>query len=191
MVKLAAFGDSNTRFRFEYTGDPSRPRDAWPGLLEALLRQEGRDVTIENQGFPSEGIAFGRAYFEALTRGADGVILAFGTNDIKLPEATLESFLADLGDILDRNGARPILVLSIPWMEDGWHFYGAQGRLPAWNRGIAGLCREKGAGFLDLGPVLDGREELYYDEPKKHLTGEGQRLVAQAIWESGLLKTDL
>ncbi len=190
MVKLVAFGDSNTRFRFEYTGDPSQPRDAWPGLLETFLRQEGRAVTVENQGFPGEGIAFGRAYFESLARDADGVILAFGTNDIKLPEATLENFLAHLGHILDQNGPRPILVLSIPWMEDGWHFYGDQKRLPTWNRGIANLCREKGADFLDLGPVLNGREELYYDAPKKHLTAEGQRLVALTIWRSGLLKTD-
>ena len=182
-MKWIAFGDSNTRYWLGAYSWPGPIEEAWPARLEGLCRAQGADLTVVNEGYPGEEIAFARAQFDGLTQGADRVILAFGTNNIKMPESTLEAYLSYLKRILEQNGQRPMLVLSILWFGEGYGFPGAQERLPEWNGAIRELCGQYGALFLDTTEHFLEQFQLYNDKPVRHLNSEGQALLAQLIFQ--------
>lgn len=178
-MTLTAFGDSNTRYWLGARGEPGPLSQAWPARLEALLRQNGAAVTVRNEGWPGGETAFARREFPRRTAGADGVILAFGTNDIKLPQAGLADYLAHMEAIFRENGGRPLLVLSILWFAYGYGFSGSQARLPAWNGALADLCRRCAVPFWDTTPRFQGRTEWYNDSPPHHLNAAGQAVLAE------------
>lgn len=178
---FTAFGDSNTRYWLGPLGGPGPLSLAWPARLEQMLRQEGTEVVLRNEGWPGGQTAFARREFLHLTAGSDGAILAFGTNDIKLPEATLKEYLEHMEAILRKNGGRPLLVLSILWFDYGYGFFGSQARLPEWNRALAGLCRRYGVPFWDTTPRFEGRTAWYNDSPPHHLNAIGQEVLAEEV----------
>ena len=180
-MKLVAFGDSNTRYWLGDEGWPGPLEDSWPLLLEGLLRSKGREVTVVNEGWPGGETAFAHRKFTHLTGGADGVILAFGTNDIKLPESRLEDYLAHMEGIFRANGERPLLVLSILWFARGYGFYRSQERLPQWNGALARLCRDYGVAFWDTTERFRDHTEWYNDHPPHHLNAQGQRVLAEEV----------
>ena len=180
-MTFTAFGDSNTRYWLGDAGDPGPRSQAWPARLEALLQQEGRDASVRNEGWPGGGTAFARREFRRLTEGSDGAILAFGTNDIKLPESSLADYLAHMEAILLENGGRPLLVLSILWFEYGYGFPGSQARLPEWNGALAALCRRHGVPFRDTTPRFQGQTQWYNDHPPHHLNAAGQAVLAEEV----------
>ena len=183
-MKLAAFGDSNTRYWLGNEGVAGPLREAWPARLEALLRADGKEVTVSNKGWPGAGIALARSQVGRMTWNADAVILSFGTNDIKLPEAVLEDFIGSLDTILKANGSRPLLVLSILWFGRGYGFSGSQDRLPEWNGAAEALCRQRGAHFWDTTSLFEGQLQFYNDHPVHHLNGAGQARFAQSVYEA-------
>lgn len=180
---ITAFGDSNTRYWLSATQEPGPPEQAWPALVEKALRAEGRRVRVVNEGWPGGETSFAKAQFERRTLGAGGVILAFGTNDIKRPEATAEAYRADLEGILKRNGHRPMLVLSILWFDRGYGFLGSQDRLAVWNGIAKELCEAYGAPFWDTTPWFERQLQYYGDCPAHHLNAAGQERMAQAVLE--------
>lgn len=183
MKRLVAFGDSNTRYWLGSKGEPGPLGAAWPARLEGLLREAGAEVSVENAGVPGGGTADAREDFGRVTAGADAVILAFGTNDVKRPEAALEGYTADLEAIFRQNGARPLLALSILWFDRGYGFDGSQARLAPWNGAAGALCRRHGVRFLDTTEVFAGHTAWYNDRPAHHLTAEGQERLARAVFE--------
>ena len=153
-MKWIAFGDSNTRYWLGAYSWPGPIEEAWPARLEGLCRAQGADLTVVNEGYPGEEIAFARAQFDGLTQGADRVILAFGTNNIKMPESTLEAYLSYLKRILEQNGQRPMLVLSILWFGEGYGFPGAQERLPGAVRAVRSALPGHHRAFPGAVPAL-------------------------------------
>ncbi len=189
-MRLIAFGDSNTRYWLGDVGDPGPMKQSWPLRLEALLRSAGKAVTVVNEGWPGGETAFARRRFADLTAGFDGTILAFGTNDIKLPSSRLEDYLADLEDILRQNGPRPLLVLSILWFGRGYGFYGSQDRLPLWNGAAEELCKRYGVPFLDTTQHFRDHSEWYNDHPVHHLNAQGQAELAEQVFQ-GLISAGI
>ena len=182
-MRWIAFGDSNTRY---WRGDLSWPgpiEEAWPARVTALFQAEGKDVTLVNEGYPGEVISFAGAHLEELTQGADGVILAFGTNNIKLPEYTLDNYLYYMKRILEQNGSRPMLVLSILWFGAGYGFPGAQERLEEWNKAIGTLCGQYWVPFLDTTEQFREQFQLYNDDPVRHLNSQGQERLAGLVFQ--------
>ncbi len=180
-MRLIAFGDSNTRYWLGDVGEPGSLRQAWPARLEDALRAEGKEAAVVNEGWPGGETAFARARFSTLTAGFDGVILAFGTNDIKLPQSRLEDYVADLEDILRRNGSRPLLVLSVLWFGRGYGFYGSQDRLPVWNAAVRDLCARYHTPYWDTTSHFEGHTEWYNDHPVHHLNARGQQELARQV----------
>ncbi|GAB4235922.1 MAG: arylesterase [Acidobacteriota bacterium] len=75
-VTIVAFGDSLT------AGYGLTPEEAWPAVLEQLLRQEGRPAKVRNAGLSGETTAGGVRRIEWVLRECpDFLILALGAND--------------------------------------------------------------------------------------------------------------
>lgn len=104
-LKIIAFGDSLT------AGYKLAASEAFPAVLEKVLRSKGFDVTVVNAGVSGETAEDGLARFDwTFAEGADGAILELGANDMlrgfdpKLTRQTLDT-------ILSRLKARKIPVL--------------------------------------------------------------------------------
>lgn len=180
---VVAFGDSNTRYWRGDLGEPGPLSEAWPARLEERLPH----TRVVNAGWPGGRMSDARETFLDRTAGADLTILAFGTNDIKLPGASLEDYLGGLEDILKQNSGRPLLVLPILWFGCGYGFAGAQARLPVWNAGLSTLCGRYGVPVWDTAPQFAEQEALFNDDPPHHLNAEGQARMARWVYE-GLKK---
>ncbi len=107
MLRLVALGDSLTAGY----GLPSD--EAFPAVLEKVLRAEGANVTIVNAGVSGDTASGGLARLDwTIGDGADGVILELGANDMLrginpgVTEAALDAILAGLK-------ARKIKVLIV------------------------------------------------------------------------------
>jgi acyl-CoA thioesterase I len=96
-LKIIAFGDSLV------AGFGLPARDAFPAVLEKVLRAEGYDVTIVNAGVSGDTASGGLSRLDwAIGNGADGVILELGANDMlrgvdpEVTKAALDAILAKL-----------------------------------------------------------------------------------------------
>ncbi|MEN9754221.1 MAG: hypothetical protein RLZ07_603 [Pseudomonadota bacterium] len=106
-LQLVALGDS-------LTAGYLLPQDkALPAVLEKLLKDKGRNVTITNAGVSGDTTADGLARLDwSIPEGVSGVILALGANDMlrgldpAIPRANLTA-------ILDRLKARGIPVFLL------------------------------------------------------------------------------
>jgi len=106
-LQLVAFGDS-------LTAGYLLPQDkALPAVLEKLLKDKGRNVTIINAGVSGDTTADGLARLDwSIPDGISGVILALGANDMlrgldpSIPRANLTA-------IFDRLKARGIPVFLL------------------------------------------------------------------------------
>jgi acyl-CoA thioesterase-1 len=108
-VQLVALGDS-------LTAGYLLPQDkALPAVLEKLLKEKGRNVTILNAGVSGDTTADGLARLEwSLPDGVSGVIVALGANDMlrgldpSVPRANLKA-------IFDRLKERkiPVFILGM------------------------------------------------------------------------------
>ena len=127
--QIVAFGDSNTRYYLGDTGTPGPLEDAWPAKLEGLLRAQGADVQVENQGYPGVQADFAMEKFASVTAGADLCILGFGTNDAKKLEVPLGEFLSEISAVLDQaaEAGLPLILLGIPWFSQEVAGAGAPG----------------------------------------------------------------
>ncbi len=162
--QIVAFGDSNTRYYLGDTGTPGPLEDAWPAKLEGLLRAQGADVQVENQGYPGVQADFAMEKFASVTAGADLCILGFGTNDAKKLEVPLGEFLSEISAVLDQ---------------------AAEAGLPlVWNESLSSLCDQLGIPFVDLyTPFRDDPERWFNEEttPKRHLSAQAHTRVAELL----------
>ena len=106
-IQLVALGDS-------LTAGYLLPQDrALPAVLERVLKEKGRNVTIINAGVSGDTTADGLARLDwSIPDGVSGVILALGANDMlrgiapAIPRANLVA-------IMDRLKARGIAVFLV------------------------------------------------------------------------------
>ncbi len=96
-VKIIAFGDSLIAGYWLPEGD------AFPAVLEKVLRVKGFDVKVVNAGVSGETAEDGLARFDwTFAEGADAAILELGANDMlrgfdpKLTRGTLDTILGKL-----------------------------------------------------------------------------------------------
>ena len=184
--QIVAFGDSNTRYYFGGTGTPGPLEDAWPAKLEGLLRAQGADVQVENQGYPGVQADFAMERFASVTAGADLCILGFGTNDAKKLEVPLGEFLSEISAVLDQaaEAGLPLILLGIPWFSQEVAGPELQARLPVWNESLSSLCDQLGIPFVDLyTPFRDDPERWFNEEttPKRHLSAQAHTRVAELL----------
>lgn len=184
--QIVAFGDSNTRFWYGDTGEPGPAEQAWPAVLEGLLRDRGLDVAVRNEGYPGEQMDFAMANFGEKTAGADLVVLGFGTNDAKKLEVPLGEYLSELSDVLDQaaEGGMALIVLGIPWFEETLAGAELQARLPIWNEALASLCSQLGLPFVDTYTAFKDDPQRWFNEretPKRHLSAQAQRRLAELV----------
>ena len=184
--QIVAFGDSNTRYYLGDTGTPGPLEDAWPAKLEGLLRAQGADVQVENQGYPGVQADFAMERFASVTAGADLCILGFGTNDAKKLEVPLGEFLSEISAVLDQaaEAGLPLILLGIPWFSQEVAGPELQARLPVWNESLSSLCDQLGIPFVDLYTPFLGDPERWFNEettPKRHLSAQAHTRVAELL----------
>ena len=186
--QIVAFGDSNTRFYYGDTVTPGPIEEAWPARLEELLRERGVDAQVRNEGYPGEQADFAMARFPEVTKDADYVVVGFGTNDAKKLEVPLGEYLSEMSDVIDQASDRglPMAVLGIPWFEETLAGPEAQARLAPWNEALSSLCDQLGLPFVDLYRAFKDEPERWFNEretPKRHLSAEAHRRVAEMVLE--------
>lgn len=182
-LRIIAFGDSITAGKD--LGDPDR--EAWPALVERALREEGRDVVVENAGVS------GNTTFDALDRidfalepevTAAGpgpapalVIVCLGSNDafqakpLRLVEENLERIVRRCRE----RGARVLLVTLKTFPNFGPE-YGAD-----YEAIFPRVARRAGA---DLAPfLLEGvaGDRRYNLADGIHPNADGYRIVAENL----------
>lgn len=108
-VKLVALGDSIT------AGLGLRAEDAYPSVLQGLLKAAGEDVEIANAGVSGDTVADGLDRLDwSVPEGTQGVILALGANDMLRglnPAVTRKGMEAILSHLQERKIA--VLIVGM------------------------------------------------------------------------------
>jgi len=171
-VQLVALGDS-------LTAGYLLPQDkALPAVLERLLKEKGRNVTILNAGVSGDTTADGLARLEwSLPDGVSGVIVALGANDMlrgldpSVPRANLKT-------IFDRLKERkiPVFILGMRAPAN----YGAN-YANDFDSLYADLAKENGAPLYPF--MLEGvaGQAAYLLSDGLHPNTEGVELIARKI----------
>lgn len=182
-LRIIAFGDSITAGKD--LADPDR--ESWPALVERALREEGRDVVIENAGVS------GNTTFEALDRldftlapvvtaAGEGpspalVVVCLGSNDafqakpLRLVEENLEAIIRRCRE----RGARVLLVALKTFPNFGPEYGGDYEAI------FPRVARRAGA---DLAPfLLEGvaGDRRYNLADGIHPNAAGYRIVAENL----------
>lgn len=171
-VQLVALGDS-------LTAGYLLPQDkALPAVLERLLKEKGRNVTILNAGVSGDTTADGLARLEwSLPDGVSGVIVALGANDMlrgldpSIPRANLTV-------ILDRLKARNIPAFIIGMRAPA--NYGAN-YAKDFDSLYADLAKANGAPLYPF--MLEGvaGQAAYLLSDGLHPNAEGVEVIARKI----------
>ncbi len=170
---VVALGDSLT------AGLGVAPDEAYPALLEARLRREGRAYRVVNAGVSGDTSAGGRRRVDWVLRSKpDVVIVALGANDglRGLPVDELRQNLEAIVRRLQEAGARVLLVgMRVPpnYGDDYARAFAAV--FPA-------VARRTGVPFAPF--LLDGvAGDARLNQPDGiHPTAEGQRVIASGLW---------
>ena len=170
---VVALGDSLT------AGLGVAPDEAYPALLEARLRREGRGYRVVNAGVSGDTSAGGRRRVDWLLRlKPEVVIVALGANDglRGLPVDELRENLDAIVRRLQTAGARVLLVgMRVPpnYGDEYARAFAAVFPAVAKHTGVA------------LAPfLLDGvAGDVRLNQPDGiHPTAEGQRRIAATLW---------
>ncbi len=209
---LLVFGDSNTHGTLPLTepGQTGRhpPGRRWTDLLAARL---GPGWTVIAEGQPGRTTVHddpiegehrnGARLLPALLdshRPVDLLAIHLGTNDLK-PRFSVGP--ADIAAGLDRliriarasgagpgGGAPDILILCPPPIREAGclaeTFAGGAAKSPGLAGAVAGMARRQGAGFLDLGPIVQvsAIDGVHYDADQQEPLA---RAVAAAVAAAG------
>ena len=183
---IVALGDGNTRYFLGDEGKCGPMEQAWPAQMEAILAALGAKTAVRNEGVPGETAADAREKFAARSAGAKLCILGFGMEDIRRPERTMVSYLAEMEDMFRqaREQGMGIIALGIPWFDKNYAGELVQTRLPKWNAGLSRLCEACGVPFVDLYQALGDDPDRWYGErklPRHNLSAAGERKVAELV----------
>ena len=183
---IVALGDGNTRYFLGDEGKCGPLELAWPAQLEAILAALGTRTAVRNEGVPGETAADAREKFAARSAGAKLCVLGFGMEDIRRPERTMASYLEEMADMFRQARERNVgvITLGIPWFDRNYAGELVQTRLPKWNAGLHGLCRDAGVPFVDLYHTLGDDPDRWYGErrpPRHNLSAAGERRVAEMV----------
>ena len=181
MNRLLCCGDSNT-----FGWDPRDPlggryRRAWPPVLQELA-----GVVCINQGLPGRRIPENSAALDAL-RGIvesispDAMLILLGTNNRYLPpydtaEQTAGKMDGLLAFLRKAFPSLPLLLLGLPPMDNNGEW------VKAVNVKYAELAKKYALPYYDPSPL-----DLPLCFDGLHLTEEGHVMLAQGIYESGIL----
>ena len=190
---IVALGDGNTRYFLGDEGKCGPMEQAWPAQMEAILAALGAKTAVRNEGVPGETAADAREKFAARSAGAKLCILGFGMEDIRRPERTMASYLAEMADMFRqaKEQGMGVIALGIPWFDKNYAGELVQTRLPKWNAGLSRLCEESGVPFVDLYQVLGDDPDRWYGErklPRHNLSAAGERKVAELVLPLALLR---
>lgn len=185
---IVCYGDSNTRYYDGETGAGPYAYSYGAYLdIECARYPWLFGATVSIRGYPSQTIQYGIDNFAAnVVSGDDVVVIGFGTNDIKLSGASLETYIGKMAQLIDlclANDSTPI-VLAIPWFADDYGDDGAlsQARIPVWNARLEGLCREYGIAFIDdYNAFKEATGTFFNDTPARHLSPAAQRFRARRV----------
>lgn len=112
-LRIVAIGASNT------SGFYMSEQDAYPALLQKLLKDHGVDAQVTNAGVPFDTTAaMLRRIDRDVPKGTDIVILQPGANDLRF-FGTKEQRAANIAEMVRRLEARAIKVIvydeDVPW----------------------------------------------------------------------------
>ena len=171
-VKVVVLGDS-------ISAGLGLPADqAFPAVVEDLLRAEGLDVAVQNAGVSGDTSSGGAARIDWLLKQEPQVLVVeLGGNDLLRgqPVAATRAKLSEIVAAGKRAGAAVVLVgISAPGSVGAEHKAAFDALYPA-------VAREHDVtllpGFLD--PLMDRPDLLQSDG--LHPTAEGQKLLASAL----------
>ena len=170
---VVALGDSLT------AGLGVAPDEAYPALLEARLRREGRGYRVVNAGVSGDTSAGGRRRVDWLLRlKPEVVIVALGANDglRGLPVDELRENLDAIVRRLQTAGARVLLVgMRVPPNYGDKYARAFAAVFPA-------VAKHTGVALAPF--LLDGvAGDVRLNQPDGiHPTAEGQRRIAATLW---------
>ena len=188
---IACYGDSNTRY---YLGDKQADgpdADSYPARLQALFDKAGQgSAKVYNQGYPDMQTDFGVEHFQenVVDIAADVCILGFGTNNVRQPDADLDRYLSEFGEMLARCKAAGVraAALLIPWYAEDYCGLEGQRRIPVWNEALRALCARYDARVFDTYTPFAGDPERYFNEietPKRHYSPAATAEIAQMVYD--------
>lgn len=166
-IRLVALGDSLT------AGYGLAANEAFPAVMQEMLREKGYPVTIANAGISGDTTAGGVSRVaQALSGNPDGMILELGAND-GLRGFEPDFIKANLEVILDTASARgvPVLLCGMRTLAGMGPEYGGE-----FAALYADLARERGLFFYPF--FLEGVAA----DPKKNLP-DGLHPTAAGIRE--------
>lgn len=185
-IKVAAVGDSLT---YGY-GLENREHDAYPSILAEML---GAHYQVHNFGLSGRSLLSTSDYPYlkeksaqlSLQSEADIVIIMIGSNDSRPFIWNEQQFIAEYGNLVDRYTAmssQPDVFLVVPPYVPTERFgldnHVVKEKLQVL---IPNIGEEKGLPVINLYQLTEGKNELYSDG--LHLTAEGNRVIAQAIYQ--------
>ncbi len=154
--RIVAYGDSGVY------GKGVARSETYPAQLEAMLRQKGYDVTVNNDGVN------GRTTEDAVTNvgsvgKADVVIVQVGVNDAKhgVPVETIRRNIATVIEKLKANGAA-VLVVSYP------------------SANVCDVASSKGAPCVTWGGLPAAQYHVPGD-PQNHFNAAGLHVMASRM----------
>jgi acyl-CoA thioesterase I len=162
-VEIVAFGASQT------AGKGVAPEEAYPARLEAVLRQDGFNVTVSNQGVSGDTVADEMRRLDAALPSSTRLVLYQpGSNDCGKKHASSESSFRDgIDSTLSWMQQHHFQVLTL---DSDCHF---------------GILEDetKKFGFTYYGKMTHGVGDLRQADGQ-HLTPEGYQKLAQLLLPS-------
>lgn len=192
--KIVAYGDSNTRY---YQGDTSTSgpiQNSYGLQLDTMLKNSpllaGGSVVVK--GYPGQTASYGATNYDTIIipEDPDILIIAWGTNDIKVQYPDLDAYLANITTIITNaqsSGVMPI-VLGIPWFYEqyGYNTWDSQALIPIWDEELRKLCLRYEVPYIDTWKMFKDDTDLFFNEAivKRHYSVEASKVLAQKIYNT-------
>jgi acyl-CoA thioesterase I len=158
-ITIVAFGDSLTE------GDGVAPEDAYPAVLERVLKESGYDVRMTNAGISGDTTAQGMLRLPSvIDADPDIVLLGLGANDM-LQKVPVEETRKNLVSMLDafRNADISVVLLRVAASPTG-----GLGYAQAFNAMYVDLADQYRLPFVEsllkdvaLRPALNGADGIH------------------------------
>ena len=189
--RIVCYGDSNTRYyQAESSGNKTGPLcNAYGSQLDILCSKYPflYGASVQTLGFPGERIQYGIDNFNLINPLTDFLVLGWGTNDIKLNNASMESYIESVIELFEKCVDAEIcpIMLGIPWFSESYGDQGllTQNRLKTWNASLYALCVECGVPFIDTYNLTRSRTDFYFNETttKRHYSVAATKQIAQKL----------